>query len=107
MRSDSTRLPWPLPGVEESVLNMSFCVICRGKACLQEHRTARPVDRLRARCGNFLRGSTDVDGAVEDRWNALGEPWRECFRLAWAAYRAGTVPVGAVVVRDADAAIVA
>src|SRR5918999_2641932 len=24
-------------------------------------------------------------------------PWRECFELAWEAFRAGTIPVGAVV----------
>lgn len=29
---------------------------------------------------------------------ALESPWRECFELAWEAFRAGTIPVGAVVV---------
>jgi tRNA(adenine34) deaminase len=29
--------------------------------------------------------------------SALDGPWRECFELAWEAFRAGTIPVGAVV----------
>jgi tRNA(Arg) A34 adenosine deaminase TadA len=33
-------------------------------------------------------------------------PWRECFELAWEAFRAGTIPVGAVVA-DESGAIVA
>jgi tRNA(Arg) A34 adenosine deaminase TadA len=39
-------------------------------------------------------------------WALLDEPWRECLQLSWDAYRAGTVPVGAVVV-DGDGRIVA
>jgi tRNA(Arg) A34 adenosine deaminase TadA len=39
-------------------------------------------------------------------WEALEQPWRECLQLAWDAYRAGTVPVGAVIV-DADDRVVA
>jgi tRNA(adenine34) deaminase len=39
-------------------------------------------------------------------WEALEEPWRECLQLAWDAYRAGTVPVGAIVV-DTDGLVVA
>ena len=39
-------------------------------------------------------------------WELLDEPWRECLQLAWDAYRAGTVPVGAVVV-DGSGRIVA
>jgi tRNA(Arg) A34 adenosine deaminase TadA len=39
-------------------------------------------------------------------WEALEEPWRECLQLAWDAYRAGTVPVGAIVV-DANGRVVA
>jgi tRNA(adenine34) deaminase len=31
-------------------------------------------------------------------WAALDEPWRRCFELAWEAYGAGTIPVGAVLV---------
>jgi tRNA(adenine34) deaminase len=37
---------------------------------------------------------------------ALEGPWRECFELAWKAFRAGTIPVGAVVV-DGTGEIVA
>jgi len=33
-----------------------------------------------------------------DDWRSLAEPWRACLELSWEAYRAGTVPVGAVVV---------
>jgi tRNA(Arg) A34 adenosine deaminase TadA len=32
-----------------------------------------------------------------DRWSELEEPWRASLELAWEAYGAGTVPVGAVV----------
>ena len=39
-------------------------------------------------------------------WDSLDEPWRAAFELAWEAYGAGTIPVGAVVV-DAGGAIVA
>jgi tRNA(adenine34) deaminase len=38
---------------------------------------------------------------VDERWSTLEEPWRECLRLAWEAFRAGTIPVGAVVVDGA------
>jgi tRNA(adenine34) deaminase len=38
--------------------------------------------------------------------SALEGPWRECFELAWEAFRAGTIPVGAVVA-DASGDIVA
>lgn len=37
--------------------------------------------------------------------SVLTGPWRECFELAWEAFRAGTIPVGAVVVDDADAVV--
>jgi tRNA(Arg) A34 adenosine deaminase TadA len=33
-------------------------------------------------------------------WDDLEEPWREAFTLAWEAYGAGSIPVGAVVTRD-------
>jgi len=32
-----------------------------------------------------------------DPWREVGEPWRASFELAWEAYLAGTIPVGAVV----------
>jgi tRNA(Arg) A34 adenosine deaminase TadA len=35
---------------------------------------------------------------VEEGWSRLPEHWRGAFRQAWAAYVAGTIPVGAVVV---------
>ena len=30
-------------------------------------------------------------------WETLAEPWRACVDLAWEAYRAGSLPIGAVV----------
>lgn len=45
-------------------------------------------------------------GLVLRAWADLGLAWQACFELAWEAYGAGTVPVGAVVV-DADGTIVA
>ena len=39
-------------------------------------------------------------------WTALEAPWRECLRLAWRAYGAHTIPVGAVLV-DARGEVVA
>jgi tRNA(Arg) A34 adenosine deaminase TadA len=41
-----------------------------------------------------------------DRWTELDEPWRSALELAWEAYLAGTIPVGAVVAA-ADGTIVA
>ena len=38
-------------------------------------------------------------------WGDLDAPWPTCFDLAWEAYRAGTIPVGAVVT-DGDGRIV-
>src|SRR5262245_55006584 len=35
---------------------------------------------------------------VDEGWGRLPEHWRGAFRQAWAAYVAGTIPVGAVVV---------
>ena len=35
---------------------------------------------------------------VDEGWSRLPEHWRCAFRQAWAAYVAGTIPVGAVVV---------
>jgi tRNA(adenine34) deaminase len=35
---------------------------------------------------------------VDEGWRRLPEHWRSAFRQAWAAYVAGTIPVGAVVV---------
>lgn len=36
--------------------------------------------------------------ALDEGWSDLPEHWRCAFRQAWAAYVAGTIPVGAVVV---------
>jgi tRNA(adenine34) deaminase len=33
-------------------------------------------------------------------WQALEPPWRSCLELAWEAFGAGTVPVGAVIVGE-------
>jgi tRNA(adenine34) deaminase len=41
-----------------------------------------------------------------DAWRELEEPWRASLELAWEAYRAGTVPVGAAVAA-ADGRVVA
>ncbi len=38
-----------------------------------------------------------------EAWSGLDEPWRRALRLAWDAFSAGTVPVGAVVVDDGGA----
>jgi tRNA(Arg) A34 adenosine deaminase TadA len=37
--------------------------------------------------------------------SVLEGPWRECFELAWEAFRAGTIPVGAVVVDEAGVVV--
>lgn len=39
-------------------------------------------------------------------WDELALPWQRCLDEAWAAYRAGSVPIGAVIV-DGTGAIVA
>ena len=41
-----------------------------------------------------------------DDWRELDEPWRASLELAWEAYLAGTVPVGAAVA-GADGRVVA
>jgi tRNA(adenine34) deaminase len=33
-----------------------------------------------------------------DEWRQLEEPWQACFEMAWDAFLAGTIPVGAAVV---------
>lgn len=42
--------------------------------------------------------------AVE-AWAKLDPPWREAFQLAWNAFGAGTIPVGAVVVAENGAVV--
>ena len=39
-------------------------------------------------------------------WKALSEPWQSCIEEAWASYREGSMPIGAVVV-DSDGSIIA
>jgi tRNA(adenine34) deaminase len=34
---------------------------------------------------------------MENLWDSLSPPWRTCLEEAWSAYRAGSVPIGAVV----------
>jgi tRNA(Arg) A34 adenosine deaminase TadA len=41
-----------------------------------------------------------------EEWHTLGAPWRAAFELAWEAFGAGTIPVGAVVT-DADGTVLA
>ncbi len=35
-------------------------------------------------------------------WDTLETPWQEAFAQAWEAYRAGSLPIGAVVTRDGE-----
>ena len=37
------------------------------------------------------------DGTIPFMWETLSEPWRAGVELAWEAYRAGSLPIGAVV----------
>jgi tRNA(adenine34) deaminase len=37
---------------------------------------------------------------LSDDWGRVEDPWRASFHLAWAAFAAGTIPVGAVVVDE-------
>jgi tRNA(Arg) A34 adenosine deaminase TadA len=46
-------------------------------------------------------GPSDASSA----WAALEEPWRVCMSLAWRAYGAGTIPVGAALVDPAGAIV--
>jgi tRNA(adenine34) deaminase len=39
-----------------------------------------------------------METASSDAWAALEPPWRVCLSLAWEAYGAGTIPVGAALV---------
>lgn len=33
-------------------------------------------------------------------WDNLDKPWQEAFRLAWEAYKNGTIPIGCVIVNE-------
>jgi tRNA(adenine34) deaminase len=37
------------------------------------------------------------DGTIHPVWETLSVPWRACVDQAWEAYRAGSLPIGAVV----------
>ncbi len=39
-------------------------------------------------------------------WKDISSPWKEVFRLAWEAYKRGTIPIGAIIT-DADGNIIA
>ena len=45
----------------------------------------------------FERRERDAVPGPEDLWEHLPVPWRACVELAWEAYRAGSLPIGAVV----------
>lgn len=40
-----------------------------------------------------------------DAWADLAAPWQECFGLAWAAFKVGSIPVGAVLVDGSGATV--
>ena len=44
------------------------------------------------------------DGTIHPVWETLSVPWRACVDQAWEAYRAGSLPIGAVVA-DAEGGI--
>lgn len=46
------------------------------------------------------------DGIMPSVWETLSEPWRACVELAWEAYRANSLPIGAVVA-DAEGRVLA
>jgi len=35
-------------------------------------------------------------------WHGLSQPWRACLEEAWKAYRAGSIPIGAIITDGAD-----
>ena len=49
---------------------------------------------------------TREGAAIRSVWETLSEPWRACVDLAWEAYRADSLPIGAVVA-DADGRVLA
>lgn len=46
-----------------------------------------------------------MSDATADAWAAREPPWRACLELAWSAYGAGTIPVGAAVTGAASTVI--
>lgn len=55
----------------------------------------------RVGCGTFARSEQVLQarkyGNVTFVWNTLSELWRACVGQAWEAYRAGSLPIGAVI----------
>jgi tRNA(adenine34) deaminase len=45
----------------------------------------------------FERKERDALPGTDDLWTRLPVPWRACAELAWEAYQAGSLPIGAVV----------
>ncbi len=45
----------------------------------------------------FERKERDALPGPDDLWTRLSVPWRACVELAWEAYQAGSLPIGAVV----------
>jgi tRNA(Arg) A34 adenosine deaminase TadA len=45
----------------------------------------------------FERKEGDALPWPDDLWTRLSVPWRACVDLAWEAYQAGSLPIGAVV----------
>jgi tRNA(adenine34) deaminase len=45
----------------------------------------------------FERKELDALPGPDNLWTRLPVPWRACVKLAWEAYRAGSLPIGAVV----------
>jgi tRNA(adenine34) deaminase len=53
----------------------------------------------------FERRERDASSATDDLWDHLPVPWRACVELAWEAYGAGSLPIGAVVA-DAEGNVI-
>jgi tRNA(adenine34) deaminase len=53
----------------------------------------------------FERKERDALPGPDDLWARLSPPWRACVELAWEAYRAGSLPIGAVVA-DAEGRVI-
>jgi tRNA(adenine34) deaminase len=53
----------------------------------------------------FERKERDALPGPDDLWTRLPVPWRACVELAWEAYQAGSLPIGAVVA-DAEGKVI-
>jgi len=54
----------------------------------------------------FEQKERDALPGSDDLWTRLSVPWRACVELAWEAYQAGSLPIGAVVA-DAEGKVLA